>query len=85
MSPFFDELESQLRSAAESVAGAPDVPRARRRRRRWWPASMDLAPVVATVVVVVLVVGAALALLRGSRPQPTPPSASPPRTRGSPR
>jgi hypothetical protein len=81
MSRFFDELESQLRSAAKSVAGAPDVPRVRRRRRRWWgwwPGSMDLAPVLATVVVVVLIVGAALVLLRGSRPQPTPPSASPP-------
>jgi hypothetical protein len=78
MSPFFDELESQLRSAAKSVAGAPDVPRARRRRRPWWPGGAEFAPVVATVVVVVLVVGAALLLLRGGHPQPTPPSASPP-------
>jgi hypothetical protein len=78
MSPFFDELESQLRSAAKGVADAQDVPRPRPRRRRWWPAGMDLAPVLATVIVVVLIVGAALVLLRSGRPQPTPPSASPP-------
>lgn len=82
MSPFFDELEGQLRSAAETAAGARNDPHDRgpRRRRRWLPVRMDLAPVLASVVVVV-VVGAALVLLgRGSRHQPTPPAAPPPHT-----
>ena len=77
MSPFFDELESQLRAAARAEAGAPDAPRARRRQLRWWPARFDLAPVLATAVVV-LVVGGALVLLGHGGHQPSPPPASPP-------
>ncbi|MBV9604048.1 MAG: hypothetical protein JO027_03010 [Solirubrobacterales bacterium] len=81
MSQFFDELESQLRSAAETVAGAGSVPRAGRprRRRRWLPARIELAPVLASVIVV-LVVGAALVLLgRGHGVnQPTPPASPSP-------
>ena len=80
MSPFFDELETQLRSAAREAAGAPDAPRAarpRRRPRRWWPARIELVPVLASVVVV-LVVGAALVLLGRGGHQPSPPPASPP-------
>lgn len=83
MSPFFDELESQLRSAAHGVAGAPDAPRAGRPRRRlrFWPARLDLAPVLASVVVV-LVVGAALVLLGRGGHHPSPPPASPPPNAG---
>jgi len=83
VSPFFDELESQLRSAAHGVAGGPDAPRAGRRRRRprFWPARLDLAPVLASVVVV-LVVGAALVLLGRAGHQSSPPPASPPPTAG---
>jgi hypothetical protein len=83
VSPFFDELEAQLRSAAHGEVGAPGAPDApRARRRRWprlgrWPARFDLAPVLATVVVV-LVVGAALVLLGRGGHQPSPPPASPP-------
>jgi hypothetical protein len=81
MSPFFDELESQLRAAAQAQTGARAVaretPRTRRRRRRWLPARAALAPVLATLVVIA-VVGAALVLLGHGRPQPSPPSASPP-------
>jgi hypothetical protein len=80
VSPFFDELEAQLRSAAREAAGAPDTPRAgrqRRRPRRWWPARIDLAPVL-TSVIVVLVVGAALVLLGHGGHPPTPPASPPP-------
>jgi hypothetical protein len=78
MSPFFDDLEAQLRSAARGVAAGQHVPRARRRRRWFSPARLDLAPVLATVVVVVLVAGAALVLLGHGRQQPPSPPASPP-------
>lgn len=82
MSPFFDELESQLRSAARDVARAQAAPlagRPPRRRRRWWPAKIDLAPILASVVVV-LVVGAALVLLGRGGHRPPAPSGSPPPT-----
>ena len=78
MSPFFDDLEAQLRSAAQSVAAGHDVPRARRPRRWFSPARLDLAPVLATIVVVVLIAGAALVLLGHGRHQPPSPPASPP-------
>jgi hypothetical protein len=88
MSRFFDELESQLRAAAEDRASASAgrrvgalgrrFPRIRGRRPAWWPASIDLAPVLATAVVI-LVVGAALVLLgRAGGHQSPPPASRPP-------
>jgi hypothetical protein len=81
MSPFFDDLEAQLRSAAHGVAGGQDVPRAGRHRQWFSPARVHLAPILATVVVI-LVVGAAIALLGHGRHQPPSPPASSPPPRG---
>lgn len=80
MSPFFDDLEAQLRSAARARAGAPaagrDIPRSHRQRPRWLRAGVGAVPVVAAVLAPLVVVGVALVLLghrgHGSSP-PTPP------------
>ena len=45
MSPFFDELEEQLRSAARVRAGGEDPPPAPRRGRAWLHAGLGAVPV----------------------------------------
>jgi hypothetical protein len=80
MSPFFDELEEQLRSVARARAGGEDPRPApgRGRRREWLHAGLGAVPVLAAVLVALVVVGAALVLL-GHRGHQTPtPSATPP-------
>ncbi len=79
MSPFFDDLEDQLRSAARVEAGADGVQPTRRRRRSWLHAGLSATPVLAAVLVVLVVVGGALALLghrggHGSQPPASPPA-----------
>lgn len=82
MSPFFDDLEDQLRSAARVQAGADDVAPSRRPRRSWLHAGLGAAPVVAAILVVLVVVGGALLLLghRGGHGSQAP--ASPPASGG---
>jgi hypothetical protein len=78
MSPFFDELEEQLRSAARVRAGGEDPPPAPRRGRAWLHAGLGAVPVAAAVLVTLVVVGGALVLL-GHRGHHTPmPSTTPP-------
>src|SRR5262249_44679122 len=77
MSPFFDELEDQLRVAAHSRAGANHAPPARR-RRAWVRARLGGVPVLASVLVALAVVGGAVVLLRHHRHGTAPPSGTPP-------
>ena len=82
MSPFFDELEEQLRAAARVRAGGEDPPPAPRRGRAWLHAGLGAVPVAAAVLVALVVVGAALVLL-GHRGHHSPmPSATPPSSGG---
>ena len=75
MSSFFDQLEAQLRSAAQAHASKTGSgPAAAPRPRRW----LRAVPVLASVAVVVAVVGGALALLgHGGHGTGTPASSAP--------
>jgi hypothetical protein len=73
MSPFFDELEEQLRSAARVRAARKRGEPARRGRSRL-RAGLRAAPLLAAIVVALVVVGGALLLL--SRGSTRPPLAS---------
>src|SRR5947209_12326914 len=81
MSPFFTDLEDQMRSAARdqtgSSVGADEVPVRRRRPRRWLRAGTAAVPIVASVLVTVVVVGATLVLSHRGH-SGTPPQGSPP-------
>ena len=78
MSPFFDQLEDQLRSAARARAGGHEAPPARRPGRRWLHAGLRAAPVLAAVLVALVVVGGALVLLRHHGRGTPSPSGTPP-------
>lgn len=80
MSPFFDELQDQLRSAAHAQASGQEAPPARRPGRRWRPPGFGAVPVLTAVLVALVVVGGALVLL-GHRGHGSP-STSPPRGGG---
>src|SRR5690242_4259535 len=82
MSPFFTDLEDQMRSAARdqagAFAGADEVPVRRRRQRRWLRAGTAAVPIVASVLVTLFVVGAAFVLSAHRGSGGTPPQGAPP-------
>ncbi len=80
MSPFFDDLEAQLRDAARTRSAAQPAPVAPS-RRGWLRAGLRSAPVLVAVATTIAVVAAALVLIghgqRGGPPSggsPTPPT-----------
>lgn len=77
MSPPFDELEEQLRSADRVRAAGKRGDPARRGRKRL-QAGLRAAPFVAAIAVTLAVVGGALLLLAHGRPQPPLASTTPP-------
>ena len=78
MSPFFDQLEDQLRSAARARAGGHEAPPPRRRGSGWLHAGLRAVPVLAALLVALVVVGGALVLLRHHGHGTSSPSGAPP-------